>query len=245
MSEDDPFYTPAKSNPFTKLQHWKAGQKFVDITKDMYYFNPASPTPGTPPCSPMTPDDGSVTHPLRSRFRRSRSLPASPQFKRKLTFNRFNIAHLAMKPCVSSLSSGEPTTPVGDSEDSDDASSTDSAVFVTKNTSEPQETRAKRYGDKGRHISVECSLLFSGVSDCDKKQSTMSSHFPKSLHEDLKLDSSMDSCISADDAIALSPASSMSSQGFEEYSTSQNSEGNSRLLSAKTKDHNSTSNSVT
>ncbi|XP_064626726.1 dual specificity testis-specific protein kinase 2-like [Lineus longissimus] len=242
MSEDDPFYTPAKSNPFTKLQHFKAGQKFVGGTKDMYYFNPAPPTPGTPPCSPMSPDDGSGTRPRCSRLRRSQSLPGSPIFRRKLTFERFNMAHLAMKQSVSSFnpgSSDEPKTPVEESGDSDDASSTDSAVFVCKNTSVAQDTKGKRYAFKGRHISAECSLLFSGVADCDKDDS--SSNLPKSFHkEEQNLDSSMDSCFSADDAIALSPGSSMSTQGFEDYNTSQCSDGNSRLL-AKTKNHNNCS----
>ncbi|XP_036357472.1 dual specificity testis-specific protein kinase 2 isoform X3 [Octopus sinensis] len=84
MSEADPFYIPARSNPFTMLNKFCDGKKVLGVHRDMNlsFDLPSPSSPFTPPCTPITPD----CYPRNKRplaRRKCQSLPGSPVLLRQ------------------------------------------------------------------------------------------------------------------------------------------------------------------
>ena len=87
MSRDDPFYLPADSNPFAKIEGFRVGHKLVGKSfadgGDVIFDLPSPSSPSTPPCTPNV--VGIIQSRKSSRIfhRKSQSLPSSPVLLRK------------------------------------------------------------------------------------------------------------------------------------------------------------------
>lgn len=84
MSKNDPFYTPATTNPFAANQQFQEGRKLLGTPKDPYSYAYDLPSPSsnyTPPNTPRTNDETSRQRGISVRM--CQSLPSSPVLLRR------------------------------------------------------------------------------------------------------------------------------------------------------------------
>ena len=236
MSRDDPFYTPAKNNPFVSQSKFKDGRKLVETTREMLspFDLPSPSVPQTPPCTPLTPDEWACWSRRQSFVRqRSHSLPSSPTLLRRVT-ERLYQDLLQARGSVSGTSPrnrGLSEASVikkfdfedGDleyrdsAEKDDDSSSNDSAVDFTLKSCQSRLPRKhlnmrKRSVDhcffSDRHVYSPFGVR---SRHPDEWVLSLRRHPIDDKEETARSCSSSESCMSLDDSSILSPTSSMSS----------------------------------